>query len=304
MGLAALRAPAYGALEWLWATGFSIAGRGLRSRSRTTGWRPLGGGRVLVIAPHPDDETIGAGGVISLHQTAGDRVTVVCVSDGGASRALGLSRSEMVDRRAREFYQAARALGIEKPVWLGLPEGRWDRPSAGRALRSMVEAADVIYAPSCIDYHPEHQAVAQVVADLVAEDSLVRLFEIGVPLTPWLVNCVADISSAADLKAQALAQYATQQRTLAALHRLARYRSALYGYTAVEVFWEMPGKAYRRLMAERRLTEHAPYRGIGGRPLADPLAFLVGLADRLRLRRRIMDHLPTEHPQPAASKNL
>jgi len=121
---------------------------------------PAWGRLCLVIAPHPDDETVGAGSVISLHQPAGDRVTVVCVSDGGASHALGLSRSDMVNRRAREFDQAARALGIERPVWLGVPEGRWDPPSAGRALRSMVEAADVIYAPSCIDYHPEHQAVA------------------------------------------------------------------------------------------------------------------------------------------------
>jgi LmbE family N-acetylglucosaminyl deacetylase len=242
--------------------------------------------RVLVVAPHPDDETVGAGGTSALHVAAGDDVTVVVVTDGSASRAGSLLPDEMARRREQEVETAVAILGIRRLVCLGLPEGRWQAAEAARRLRPLVAAAELVYAPSCVDYHPEHVAVARLLGDLVRPDQLVRAYELGVPLTPVLADCVADISAVAPLAAQALAAFRTQALTVAPFARLARYRARLYGLAAAEVFWQLRGDVYARVMALGDWRGGpSPYRGVRGRPFTDPLPALVGLRHRVALRR-------------------
>ncbi|MFN2468028.1 MAG: PIG-L deacetylase family protein [Gaiellaceae bacterium] len=271
--------------ERTWAAVARLAGRALRASARPAPWTGGGGVRVLVVAPHPDDETIGAGGAICLHVAAGDDVTVAVVTDGAGSRAGGLDAAEMARRRRGEVEAAAAALGVRRLECLGLAEGGWAESEAADALRPLLAEVEVVYAPSCVDYHPEHVAVARVVAGLVGPGQLVRVYELGVPLTPVLVNCVADIGAVAERKARALAAFATQRESLEPVARLARYRARLYGAEAVEVFWELPGAAYARLIRagdwRRRRT---PFRGVHRHPFGDPLAALVGLRHRRALR--------------------
>ena len=62
---------------------------------------------VLVVAPHPDDETIGCGGTLCLHQQRGDRVVVVFLTSG----ELGLKHlppQEAWTIREKEANAAAR----------------------------------------------------------------------------------------------------------------------------------------------------------------------------------------------------
>jgi LmbE family N-acetylglucosaminyl deacetylase len=270
--------------------------RVLRAPARAASWRDAGGRRVLVVAPHPDDETIGAGGTSALHLAAGDDVTVVVVTDGSASRADGLVATEMARRREQEVESAAAVLGIRRLVCLGLPEGRWEAAEAARQLRPLVEAAELVYAPSCVDYHPEHMAVARLVADLVRSHQLVRVYELGVPLTPVLANCVADIQTVASLTARALAAFRTQRLTLAPYERLARYRARVYGLDAAEVFWQLPGDVYRRLMAVGDWRGgRSPFRAVRWRPFTDPLCALAGLRHRMALRRAAGAGEPAEH---------
>jgi LmbE family N-acetylglucosaminyl deacetylase len=252
-------------------------------------WTDAGGGRVLVVAAHPDDETIGAGGVIALHLAAGDDLTVTVLTDGRASRAGGLGADAMAHRRRNEAEEAAAALGVRKLVWLGRQEGRWKAAEAALALRPLVDEAEVVYAPSVVDYHPEHAAVAGVAAGLVTNEQLVRVYEVGVPLTPTLANCVADISEVAGLKARALAAYETQRAAAVACVRMQRYRARMYGLDATEIFWQLPGDAYARVTAlgDWRGGE-SPFRGIRERPFTDPLSALVGLRRRHELARAAM----------------
>jgi LmbE family N-acetylglucosaminyl deacetylase len=273
-------------VEYAWVAGAWLAGRTLRVPARATPWSSAGGRRVLVVAPHPDDETVGAGGTSALHLAAGDDVTVAVVTDGSASRAGGLPPSEMARRRRQEVETAAAVLGIQRLVWLGLPEGRWDAAEAARRLQPLVDEAEVLYAPSCVDYHPEHVAVARVLGNLVRPAQLVRVYELAVPLTPVLADCVADIRTVAPAAARARAAFHTQRLTVAPYERLARYRARLYGLAAAEVFWQLPGDAYARVMALGDWRGgRSPFRGVRWRPFTDPLAALVGLRDRLALRR-------------------
>lgn len=274
------------AVEHAWAVAAWTAGRALPAAAQPTPWTAAGGRRVLVVAPHPDDETVGVGGTSALHGAAGDDVTVAVVTDGSASRAGGLAPHEMARRRKEEVEAAAAVLGVGRLVCLGLPEGRWREADASDALRPLMDDAEVVYAPSCVDYHPEHMAVARLVGDLVGPDQLVRAYELGVPLTPLLADCVTDIREVAPLKARALAAFRTQGRAVAPLARLARYRSRLYGLDAAEVFWQLPGDVYGRVMALGDWRGGpSPFRGVRVRPFTDPLSAFVGFRDRLALRR-------------------
>jgi len=253
-------------------------------RQQPAGWNS--GGRALVVAAHPDDETIGAGGAIALHVDAGDEVTVAVVTDGGASRAGGLDEEEMARRRRGEVEAAVAELGAQRLVCLGLPEGRWSKADAAGVLAPLVAEADVVYAPTCVDFHPEHVAVARVVAGLVGGGQRVRAYELGVALTPILANHVADIRPVASRVRRAAAAHRTQALGLAPHVRLARYRARLYGVEAAEVFWELPGRAYARAMEVGDWRPgSSPYRGVRGRPFTDPLVSVVGLRERLALRR-------------------
>jgi LmbE family N-acetylglucosaminyl deacetylase len=274
------------AAEHAWAAAASLAGRALPEGARPAPWTSTAGRTVLVVAAHPDDETLGVGGTIALHVAAGDDVAVAVVTDGSASGAGGLASGEMARRRRQEVEAAAAALGVRRLVCLGLPEGRWEVSRAVRALQPLLDDAGVVYAPSCVDYHPAHVGVARLVADLVRPDQLVRVYELSVPLTPVLADCVAAIGPVAAHKARALAAYETQRLTAAPFARLARYRARLYGLDGAEVFWQLPGDVYARVMALGDWRGgRSPFRAVRWRPFTDPLSALVGLRERLALRR-------------------
>src|SRR5436305_510937 len=105
-----LRRAVYPAVEAAWSAGFRLAG--WRRGGRPQPWSTPGGIPVGIVAPHPDDETIGCGGVAVLHRAAGDRVAALIVTDGGASRAGGQAGPMLVRRRAAEARAAAARLGL------------------------------------------------------------------------------------------------------------------------------------------------------------------------------------------------
>src|SRR5580693_83050 len=81
---------------------------------------------LVVVAPHPDDETLGLGATIAQLVASGVDVQVVSVSDGGAARP-GASLSEQLrleTTRKHELRRATGVLGIAPPISLGLPDGR------------------------------------------------------------------------------------------------------------------------------------------------------------------------------------
>ncbi len=76
---------------------------------------PLSFGRTLVIAPHPDDEVLGAGGTIARLAAEGERVFVAIVTEG---RPPAFS-AESVAKVRSEANQAHALLGVEETFWLG-----------------------------------------------------------------------------------------------------------------------------------------------------------------------------------------
>jgi LmbE family N-acetylglucosaminyl deacetylase len=169
--------------------------------------------RVLVVAPHPDDEVLSCGGAIALHRMQGDDVLVVVVFDG----ALGAGGAE---RRELECRAAAKELLDPRLEFWRLPEGHapsdHDREHATRRLAALLSEhePDLVYAPWEGDDHPDHRVVAQVAREAVARHAAgtgaactLLGCEVWTDLVPDLV---LDTSAAHEHKLRALARHASQ----------------------------------------------------------------------------------------------
>lgn len=128
---------------------------------------------VLVVAPHPDDEAIGAFGLMRSLGRRGARIRVLVVTNGAASHpgSLRWPPARLAGERRRETRRAMAALGIPptRIRFLGLPDGALSdeaeltRRQCGRALRRM-PPPDLIVGPVLEDAHADHRAVAAALA--------------------------------------------------------------------------------------------------------------------------------------------
>ena len=125
--------------------------------------------RAVIVAPHPDDEIIGAAGLIQALRRRGSGVWVVVVSDGAASHPDSPTwpAVRLIAARERESRHALRRLGVrsDRVMFLGLPdgglmaEGDPCRERLHQALRKH-RGLDLLVGPAATDAHPDHRAVA------------------------------------------------------------------------------------------------------------------------------------------------
>jgi LmbE family N-acetylglucosaminyl deacetylase len=119
----------------------------------------------LVLAPHPDDETLGAGGLIAKLRTQGTPVTVVAVTDGESAYD---DMKRLNEIRVPEQTEALRRLGVRESMIqrLKLP----DRDVSSHEdelvdlLLPLVTPETLVIAPWPGDFHPDHEAVGRAAA--------------------------------------------------------------------------------------------------------------------------------------------
>ncbi len=272
------------AFTGVWATIF-----GLGSRSGPTPAPALGGGRrVLILAPHPDDEVAGCAGAITLHRRAGDEVTVAWVTDGRRSRALGLDADETARHRRLEAEEAAHRLDV-KFLWLGFPEGDWRHGTLVERLGELLDdfRPNLLYAPGWVDFHPEHLAVASALAVALGErESRVeqlRIYPVQVPLTPLVANRALPIEEVEEVIRQAFAAYPSQLGSLQRCLRMRRYAARQHRLgRLVEEFFELSVERYCDLHLDCSSSPASPFRSLRYDAWSDPLAYLLGATQRRR----------------------
>ena len=138
-------------------------------------------GSTVVIAPHPDDEALGCGGLLALLQQAGQPLAAVLVSDGTMSHPNSALFSAPARRAVREaeFRHALSILGAGavEPLLLGLPDSRVpstnseaDFAEAVERLREFLQRqqAATVLVPWRRDPHPDHRATALLVQAALA----------------------------------------------------------------------------------------------------------------------------------------
>jgi hypothetical protein len=149
-------------------------------------------------------------------------------------------------------------------------------------------APEIVYAPSRVDFHPEHCRVAEALALALAElpeaGPRVRVYQVQAPLTRVLVNLVADTSGVAAECAAALDAYVTQRGNMARALRQRHYAAAYYGLKRqAEEFWELTVGQYVALHNGMHGWSGRAFRGVRFYPISDPLAYMWGRSERRRL---------------------
>ncbi|HEY0201288.1 MAG TPA: PIG-L family deacetylase [Burkholderiaceae bacterium] len=181
--------------------------------------------RVVIVAPHPDDEILGAAGLLRYCTNTAMPCTVVAVTDGDASHPDSplWPKDRLAHARAQESAEALALLNPRAQIHrLGLPDGSiadHARRLAG-ALQRTVQPADAVFCTWRHDGHPDHEATGEVCAT-VARQLGCRLFELPIwawhwavpddPRVPWH-SAVAIPMTVADLalKCQALSCFRSQ----------------------------------------------------------------------------------------------
>jgi LmbE family N-acetylglucosaminyl deacetylase/glycosyltransferase involved in cell wall biosynthesis len=261
----------------------------------------LRGERLLILAPHPDDEVIGCGGLIAQHVREQRRVRAVIATDGCEADGAGADREAYRDRRERESCEGLALLGQDIGIeFLRFP----DRSLTSRAeelivrLREAIAAfrPDLILAPSPIEIHPDHLALSRAFCSLVQGDETlfadlafarVAFYEVSQPIRP---NSLVDISDVAEAKFGALAAHESQLalRDYGAFVRgLNAYRAMTLpvGTRFAEGYWTTDLTQLRTMpfSALRQSVSGAPTLEVTGERL--PISVVIRTKDRPALLR-------------------
>lgn len=157
----------------------------------------------LVLAPHADDEVFGCGGAIAAHVRSGVPVSVIVLTDGAGHGAPS--------RREQECRAAAQVLGYGTPEFWSYPDRglRCDEELVQRIVQAVGQrGADLLYAPSPWEVHPDHRQTAAAAREAVRRTGIrVAYYEIGAPLRP---NLLLDLTGLAETKARAMQCFASQ----------------------------------------------------------------------------------------------
>jgi len=212
---------------------------------------------ILIVAAHPDDEILGCGGTAAIHARNDDTVHVLIVAEGATSRGSSGNETGELKDAARS---AAGILGLEDPVFLGLPDNRLDREALLDVTQKIERVINkikpgVVYTHHGGDLNIDHRIVHQGVVTACR-------FQPGSPVkkvltfetassTEWSTpsigsdfrpNYFVNISDVMDIKRDALEAYHMEMRpfpharSIENIEAMAKVRGASVGVSHAEAF--------------------------------------------------------------------
>lgn len=207
---------------------------------------------ILVISPHPDDESIGCGGTIRKHVLEGDTVEVIILTSGEKGGHTAISEKELIRIREQESLKAKDILGVHNFEFWRHPDGSFKVTEEVRQrLKDKLEQSrsEMIYVPHEAEDHPDHRAAADLVRQVASSLSNVSpkpeilMYEVWTPIQK--IDHIVDISDYVDIKRQAIQAYESQCSVLKfdeAILSLNRYRGEMHSWPGgdyAEIFKRM-----------------------------------------------------------------
>jgi LmbE family N-acetylglucosaminyl deacetylase len=214
--------------------------------------------RVLVIAPHADDEILGCGASIAKHIQKGDEVTIIITTNAhiGAPELVTEQSILNVRKEARESHSF---LGVKETIFYDFPAPALNAFPEYKISLIFSEIfknvrPTILYIPHHGDIHQDHKAIhraALVAARPQGENKILSILSYEtLSETEWapmhekafVPNCFVDVSNTFDIKLKAFLFYKSQvkqyphSRSTEALEALAKYRGATIGVERAEAF--------------------------------------------------------------------
>lgn len=203
--------------------------------------------KVMIFAPHPDDDIIACGGTIARHIQMENPVSIVYLSSGEAG-SLEYSPEELGPLREAEARRAAAILGADDLTFFRNPDGyiSFEQTQLEKLIRLIREKKPtMVYLPHAGESVRDHQLTHQLVMEACKRaagpwfqncgsepwsTSTILGYEVWTPLQTY--NLIVDISDYMDIKLTALREHQSQIATLAydeAVQGLNRYRGVMSG---------------------------------------------------------------------------
>ena len=146
--------------------------------------------RLVVVAPHPDDEVLACGGLVAMHRDQGGAISVIAVTDGEASHADSphWQPEALAATRRCESLAGLDHLGVADcaVTRLAIPDGRVAHHTLRLALKLqlLLRPSDVVSTTWRFDGHPDHDATG-FAASLACSVVGCRLIEAPVWMWHW-----------------------------------------------------------------------------------------------------------------------
>ena len=257
----------------------------------------LRGERLLVLAPHPDDEVIACGGLVALHLREHRVVRIVVATDGAQAGEAAI--------REEESRRGVARLGEAQIRFLRFADRGLGDEATPRIREQLADfRPDLILVPSLEEIHPDHLALARTFVGLVQSDDTlfadlaiarVAFYEVSQPLRP---NAIVDITEVAELKYAAIAEHASQL----AVRDYVSYARGLNAYRAMTMppavqFAEAYLVTELPSLRTTAMSQLAPRAAIEITRETLPLSVVIRTKDRPELlREAIASVRATEYP--------
>jgi LmbE family N-acetylglucosaminyl deacetylase len=210
--------------------------------------------QILVVAAHPDDEVLGAGGTIAKHVTRGEAVYVAVLSEGTSMTFP--DKPEMIAVKQSHALKAAEVLGVKDVFFGNFPDQKLDAYPFVQITGFIEELVrkirpNVVYTHHFSELNRDHRVAYEATSVAVRPfscPSLERFFCFMVDtVADWgqgvaQCNVFSDISATLEAKLQAMQAYETEvrayphPRSLEALRHMAYRNGTMVGLPAAEMF--------------------------------------------------------------------
>ncbi len=211
---------------------------------------------ILIVAPHPDDEILGCGGVIAKYSEEGSNVFVLIVTRGTPR----LYSAENIDNVRNEALRAHALLGVKETIFLDFPAPELDIISSAeisREINDVIKKFNIseLYVPHRGDIHGDHRVVFNaclVAARPVGIYTVKSIYAYEtVSETEWappfgddafIPAKFVDVSAFFDKKLEAMRCFISQlkpfpnPRSLETLTALSKFRGSTVGFSHAEAF--------------------------------------------------------------------
>jgi LmbE family N-acetylglucosaminyl deacetylase len=177
---------------------------------------------VICFCAHNDDQIIGAGGTLTKYAAEGKDVTSIVFSYGEQSHPH-LRTRVTVQMRVKESHRAAKILGGQHTLYLGLKEGNFSEEFEKKNLASRLKKIltekkpSKIFTHSVDDPHPDHRAVYSIITELldgIRYKGSVYSFDVWNPINILKRNkprLIVDVSSTFRRKIRAMEAHESQK---------------------------------------------------------------------------------------------
>lgn len=213
--------------------------------------------KILVVAPHPDDETLGCGGTLLKHQQEGDEIYWLIITNMHAAHGWDAAK---VAQRQVEIDAVSAMYGFKKTIKLDFPTTQLDAIPYGELVAKLAGVIQdikpaVVYLPNHSDIHTDHKvgfnAVMSCCKDfrasficrvLMYECLSETEFAPGIKDFAFVPNVFVNTTAHHARKLEILRVFASEvmaaplPRSIEAVSALARYRGSRIGYDYAEAF--------------------------------------------------------------------